>query len=323
MSEAESKLKRDPTADGGAEVLTLEPPAHATRRRVRILPFVITLATLAVGGALGWETWKAYMGAPWTRDGTVRAYVVTMAPEVTGHIVELPIADNQFVHKGDLLMVIDPTNYRIAVDSADAALKQAEANAKNAETEATRRMKLSELAVSKEEQQIYETSAIAAQAQVLEAKANLDQAQVNLERTRIVSPVNGWVTNLAAQLGDYANIGQILISLVNADSFWIDGYFEEVNLRSIREGDAATIKLMGYDKPLRGHVASIARGINVANAQPNTQGVATVNPIFTWVRLAQRIPVRIAIDELPDGITLSAGMTATVQIEPRPQPPAK
>jgi len=144
----------------------------------------------------------------------------------------------------------------------------------------------------------------------------LDQARVNLERTQIRSPVNGWVTNLLAQLGDYATVGQNEISLVDADSFWVDGYFEETNLASIREGAPASIKLMGDDRIVRGHVASLARGINVANAQPNGQGLATVNPIFTWVRLAQRIPVRIHIDEVPDGVRLVAGQTATVQINP-------
>jgi len=324
MSDVEAKLRREPPTGSGAEVLTLDAPARDTaKRRIRVLPFLVTLVTLAVAAVLGRVTWNAYMGSPWTRDGTVRAYIVTMAPEVTGHIVELPIADNQFVHKGDLLMVIDPTNYKIAVDVADAALRQAEANAQNASVEAARRQRLSELAVSKEEQQIYETSAVAAQAQVQQAKANLEQAQVNLERTRIQSPVNGWVTNLLAQLGDYANLGQNIISVVDADSFWIDGYFEETNLGSIREGDPAKIKLMGYSQIARGHVASISRGINVANAQSNSQGVATVNPIFTWVRLAQRIPVRITIDQLPDGVVLAAGMTATVEIEPRPQSTAK
>jgi len=158
---------------------------------------------------------------------------------------------------------------------------------------------------------------------IAQATAQLDQARVNLERTRIVSPVNGYVTNLLAQLGDYANVGQNKISLVNADSFWVDGYFEETILGPVRVGDPAEIKLMGYDQILRGHVDSIARAINVANAQPNGQGVATVNPIFTWVRLAQRIPVRIHIDEVPQGVVLAAGMTATVHINPRAPAPVQ
>ncbi|HMD66781.1 MAG TPA: efflux RND transporter periplasmic adaptor subunit, partial [Stellaceae bacterium] len=172
-----------------------------------------------------------------------------------------------------------------------------------------------------EEKQTFASTALATQAQYQQAQANLDQARVNLERTQIRSPVNGWVTNLLAQLGDYANVGQNEISLVDADSFWIDGYFEETNLEPIQVGDPASIKLMGYRGIVRGHVESVARGINVANAQPNGQGLATVNPIFTWVRLAQRIPVRIHIDQVPDGVVLAAGMTATVQIDPQPRQP--
>ena len=324
MSDVETKSKREVAADTPASVWSPEPePRETARRHLRILPFLTTLVALAVAGALGWAMWNAYMGAPWTRDGTVRAYVVTMAPEVSGHIVELPVADNQFVHKGDLLMVIDPTNYKIAVSLAEAAVQQAQANAQNAEREAKRREELTQLAVTKEEKQTFASNALASQAQLQQAQANLDQARVNLERTEIRSPVNGWVTNLLAQLGDYANVGTNEISVVDADSFWVDGYFEETNLAPIQVGDPAEIKLMGYSQIVRGHVGSIARAINVSNAQPNGQGLANVNPIFTWVRLAQRIPVRIHIDEVPEGVVLAAGMTATVQIDPRPPQPAK
>jgi RND family efflux transporter MFP subunit len=263
------------------------------------------------------------LGAPWTRDGTVRVYVVTIAPQVAGEIVQLPVADNQFVHKNDLLMVIDPTNYKIAVSLAEAAVQQAQVDAQNAEREAKRRQELTSLAVTTEEKQTYESTALAAQARLQQAQANLDQAKVNLERTDIRSPVNGWVTNLLAQLGDYATVGQNKISVVDADSFWVDGYFEETNLDRIQVGDPASVKLMGYNQIVSGHVGSIARGINVANAQPDQQGLAAVNPIFTWVRLAQRIPVRIHIDHVPNGVRLVAGMTATVQIDPRPPQPAK
>jgi multidrug resistance efflux pump len=220
-----------------------------------------------------------------------------------------------------LSIVIDPTNYKIAVSLAEAAVQQAQANMQNVEREAKRREELTSLAVTTEEKQTYASNAIVAQAQYQQAVANLDQARVNLERTEIRSPVNGWVTNLLAQLGDYANVGQNEISVVDADSFWVDGYFEETNLAPIRVGDPAIIKLMGYTQILRGHVDSIVRGINVANAQPNVQGLANVNPIFTWVRLAQRIPVRIHIDQVPEGVVLSAGMTATVQIDPRGSQP--
>jgi multidrug resistance efflux pump len=289
-----------------------------TSSRPRITPVLITLATLALTVPPGWATWEAYMGAPWTRDGTVLVHVVTMASEVAGRIVQLPVVDNQFVHKGDLLMAIDPTNYRLAVSLAEATAQQARIVEQNLQLEAKRRLELNNSAVSVEQQQTYESQAQAAEAQYQQAEANLNQARVNLWRTQIHSPVNGWATNLIVQFGDYANVGQNEITLVDSDSFWIDGYFEEINLGRIHVGDPAKAKLMGYSQFVRGHVDSIARGISVPNAQPNRVGLASVNPIFTWVRLAQRIPVHIKIDQVPDGVQLVAGMTATVQIDPKP-----
>jgi RND family efflux transporter MFP subunit len=324
MDEAETQSKLHETTADRDLIQPSEPtPRSRAGPRFRIVPVLGTLAVVSIAMLLGWAAWNAYMVAPWTRDGTVRAYVVTMAPDVAGRIVVLSAADNQFVHKGDLLMVIDPINYSIAVDAAEAALQQAEANTQNAAREAKRRQELPDLAVTREEQETYRTAAVVAQAQYQQARVNLDQARANLYRTKIHSPVNGWVTNLLARVGDYASVGARVLSLVDADSFWMDGYFEETSLGSVHEGDPASIKLMGYDQIVGGHVASIARAINVANAQPNQQGLATVNPIFTWVRLAQRVPVRIAIDHVPEGVVLVAGMTATVQIDPRPLTPAK
>jgi multidrug resistance efflux pump len=285
------------------------------RSRTRVIPILATLGTIAIAALLTAMMWHAYVAAPWTRDGTVRAYVVTMAPEVAGRIVELPVTDNQFVRKGDPLMVIDPTNFAIAVRQAEAAADQARALAKNAQVQSDRRQKQTNLSVSAEEQQTFASTAQSADAAYQLAVANLDQARVNLKRTRILSPVDGYVTNLLTRLGNYVNVGEKSISVVEADSFWVDGYFEETNLRAIREGDTAAIKLMGYSQIVRGHVDSIARGINVANAQPDSSGLASVNPIFTWVRLAQRVPVRIHIDQVPEGVRLAAGMTATVQLD--------
>jgi multidrug resistance efflux pump len=283
--------------------------------RGSIVPVLVTIGAVALAAPLSWASWGAYMGTPWTRDASVRVYVVKMAPEIAGRIAELSIADNQFVHKGDLLMTIDQTDYKIAVRLAEAVAQQAHVAAQNLEREAKRREELSNLAVTEEVQQTYAANAIAADAKYQQAEANLDQARVNLERAQIRSPVNGYVTNLLARLGDYANVGQSKLSVIDADSFWIDGYFEETYLNAIHEGDPAKIKLLGQDQTLRGHVGSVARGIDVPNAQPDQSGLASVNPIFTWVRLAQRIPVRIQIDETPDGVRLVAGMTATVQIE--------
>ncbi len=299
--------------------------APAVKRRsvfssLRVLPVLVTVVAVCAAAALGWQAWQYYMGTPWTRDGTVRAYVVKVAPQVAGEIVQLPVADNQFVHKGNLLMLIDPRNYSIAVRQAQAAVEQTRATAENANAEMTRRLKLSDIAVTMEERQTYVSQAATAEATYQSALANLDQARINLKRTEVRSPVNGYVTNLTAQLGDYANVGALQLSVVNSDSYWVDGYFEETALDRIHEGDAATIKLMGYTPLLRGRVQGLARGINVPNATPDATGLASVNPIFTFVRLAQRVPVRIHIDEVPEGVELVAGLTATVQVQPYQAP---
>jgi multidrug resistance efflux pump len=303
----------EPALSPDGDIGMAPPGGRILRRSIAAL---ITLASVAAAAVVGQNMWRAYIEAPWTRDATVRAYIVTMAPEVSGRIVELGVADNQLVHKGDLLMVIDPTNYRIAVSRGEAVLQQAILDGQNIAREAQRRESLAKFdAVALEQLQLFQSNASIARAKVQQATADLHQARVNLERTKIVAPVDGWVTNLLAQLDDYADIGQNEVSVVDSDSFWVDAYFEENQLASIHEGDAATIKLMGYRQTVRGHVAGISRGIDVPNAQPNQQGLATVNPIFTWVRLAQRIPVRIRLDQVPRGVRLVAGLTATVEIE--------
>jgi multidrug resistance efflux pump len=352
----------------------------ASKPKSRVLPVLLTAIAVVVAVVLGWAMWGVYMGAPWTRDATVRAYVVTMAPEVAGRIVELPVHDNQFVHRNDLLMVIDPTNYQLAVSQAGASLQAAQANVQNVdaqmdvqqaqigagqaqfdqaqaalvfaqqqsgryktlaqngssslqnaeqftsqlnEQEAAVKTALANLTLAQRQVGSLKAQRMSAEGGLAQARVQLEQAQVNLERTRILSPVEGYVTNLLAHLGDYASAGVNTISVVDASSFWIDGYFDETNLAPIRVGDPAKIKLMGYPQIVHGHVDSIARAINVANAQPDNQGVATVNPIFTWVRLAQRIPVAIQIDDVPAGVELAAGMTATVQIDARQRPQGK
>ncbi len=321
---ADVELKSDQAAheggDGSDDARRVASNAGTIQPRHWVARLLITLGTVAVAVLLGWAMWNAYMASPWTRDGTVRAYVVTIAPEVAGRIVQLPIIDNQLVHKGDLLMVIDPRDYAIAVDLAEAAVTQARANADNATLEASRRARLTTLETSEEEKQTFASNAQVAEANYQQAVAKLAQARVNLERTNIHSPVNGYVTNLLARLGDYANVGQARVSLVDADSYWVDGYFEETNLEAIQRCDPASIKLMGYREVVHGHVDSIARGINVPNALADQAGLASVNPIFTWVRLAQRVPVRIHIDQVPRGVRLIQGITATVEVQHRNEP---
>jgi RND family efflux transporter MFP subunit len=247
----------------------------------------------------------------------VRAYVVTMAPEVAGRIVKLTVADNQFVHKGDVLFEIDSADYRIALEQAQAQAQRDGAALDYARTNENRQARLAKEGWASTEVYQQTTSTLhQSEGVVALDKAAIAKAQLDLGRTVIRSPVNGYVTNLLAQLGDYATVSQKLISVVDTDSFWVDGYFEETSLGRIHEGDPATVKLMGYSQRVRGHVGGVARGINVPNAQPDQAGLASVNPIFTWVRLAQRVPVHIHIDQVPDGVQLVAGITATVQIDP-------
>jgi multidrug resistance efflux pump len=319
VTDGQLQLERRKSAELAADSVDVPARAEPKRRR-RILPFLTTLAATVVAALLGWAMWIVYMEAPWTRDATVRTYVVTMAPEIAGRIVELPVIDNQYVHTGDLLVVIEKTDYKNALDLAEAGIALTQATAVNARREADRRRALPDIAETVEDRQNYEASAAAAEARRQQAIVARDQAKVNLDRTEIRSPVNGWVTNLVARVGDYATVGRNIVSVVDADTFWIDAYFEETQLALIHEGDVATIKLMGQSALISGEVVGIARGINVANAQADPLGLATVNPIFTWVRLAQRVPVRIQLNHVPDGILLVAGLTATVQVEPRAGP---
>ena len=293
-------------------------PVPVRQSRRWAVPVLVTGIALVAAGLGCWVIWGLFVAAPWTRDGRVRAYTVAIAPEVSGRVVELPVKDNQFVRKGDVLMVIDPVDYALAVSMAQAQLSQARADLDNRRNQAERRRLLTTLSTSVEEKQGFAASAAVAEASFQHALSGLAKARVNLERTRILAPVNGWVTNLQARVGDYASTGARTVSVVDADSFWIDGYFEETTLGRIRDGDPTRMRLMAYggrDQILRGHVDSVSRGITVANATPDGAGLANVNPIFTWVRLAQRIPVRIHIDDVPDGVLLVIGQTATVEVD--------
>jgi RND family efflux transporter MFP subunit len=319
MSGVELKSKHARQGDGSDVPRHPARDRDTVRSRTPVAPILITLGTVAVAALLAWAMWQAYMAAPWTRDGTVRAYVVTMAPEVAGRIIKLPVADNQFVHKGDDLFEIDPADYQIALEQAEAQMQRDGAALDYARANESRKASLTKEGWATTDIYQQTTSALhQSEGIVALDKAAIAKAQLDLRRTVIRSPVNGYVTNLLVRLGDYATVGQRLISVVDADSFWVDGYFEETSLGRIHDGDPTTVKLMGYSQLVRGHVDGVARGINVPNAQPNQAGLASVNPIFTWVRLAQRVPVRIQIDQVPDGVRLVVGMTATVQIDTQP-----
>ncbi|MGJ4943878.1 biotin/lipoyl-binding protein [Bradyrhizobium sp. HKCCYLS1011] len=302
-----------------------EPPtqmaASGTPKQETIRRFVVVtgkhLATLAIALVailVSVATWQHYVTAPWTRNGSVRVQVANVAPQISGKIVELRVADNQLVHKGDVLYVIDPFDFEVAASVGKALVEQRAADLEVKQAEYARRQHLSNLATTPEEQQIYAGNAVQAKAAYDAAAHQLAQAELNLKRTNVVSPVDGYVTNLLLRVGDYATTGVSNISVIDSNSFWVDGYFEETKMAHVCVGDRAEAQLIGYSRPILGHVKTVTRGISVSNAATGTQGLPNVDPIYTWVRLAQRVPVRIAIDTVPPDVPLVSGLTATVTI---------
>jgi multidrug resistance efflux pump len=279
-----------------------------------VLRRVATAGIAVVAVAVALVTWDQYNAGPWTRNGRLRVHVASVAPQISGQITELRVVDNQVVHKGDVLYVIDRFDFEVALRAHKAALQQRIADLNVKELQAERRNRLSELSTSVEQKQLYEGNALQAKAAVEAAQEQVAQAEINLRRTEVRSPVNGIVTNLLLREGDYAHQGATNVSIIDADSYWIDGYFEETKLARLCEGDRAEAKLMGYSAPIAGHIATVTRGISVSNAAASTQGLPNVDPVYTWVRLAQRVPVRIAIDKVPPGVPLVSGLTATITI---------
>jgi RND family efflux transporter MFP subunit len=297
----------------------LKRPVSSRRGRIAsfawaALKTMATLLILAVAVLAALVIWDYYVTAPWTRDGSIRAQVANVAPQVSGQITEIRVVDNQYVHQGDVLYVIDPFDFQVALDTDKAQLRQKAADLQVKRVQAERRQHLTDLATTAEEQQLYVGSATQAQAVFDAAQQQVEQAEINLKRTQVRSPVNGYVTNLLLRVGDYAHAGTTNISVIDADSYWIDGYFEETKMAHICIGDRAEAQLMGYRDPIVGRIQSVTRGISVSNAAPSTQGLPNVNPVYTWVRLAQRVPVRIRITDVPAGVPLVSGMTATVTI---------
>src|ERR1700761_5997157 len=238
---------------------------HVLIQSIRVL---LTLAMVAIAIVLVLGLWQRYMLSPWTRDGRVRAEVVDIASEVSGTVTELPVHDNQLVHKGDVLFVLDPVRFKLAIAQAEANVESAKEDLALKQSDARRRQGLTGV-VSAEEQERTRSTASVASAMLDAAQAALEVAKLNLQRSVLYSPVNGYVTNLRLRVGDYANAGQPRVAVIDSDSFWISGYFEETKLGKIKPGDPARIKLMGYRPILTGHIDTIARGINDRNSSPD------------------------------------------------------
>jgi multidrug resistance efflux pump len=278
----------------------------------------VLLTLVAVGAAVvaGAGLWQRYEVQPWTRDGRIKANVIQVAPDVTGQVTRMLVRDNQQVARGETLFEIDPARFELALRQAEASLQAQRTALDQAENEARRNRQLGNLV----SQEIREQG----QARVNQLRAALDQALVardvarlNLDRTQVVASSDGIVTNLDLQAGADIGAGHPVLALVDRDSFYAEGYFEETKLPGIRLGDPVSVSLMGTRQQLNGHVDSFAQGI--ADRDRNTSGnlLPNVNPTFNWVRLAQRIPVRIALDRVPEGVRLVSGQTVTVEVHPR------
>ena len=279
-----------------------------------LMRILATTVIVAIACAGVYELWDYYMFSPWTRDARVRADVVTIAPDVSGYIDDLRVKDNAAVKKGDVLFTIDQERYKRALATADANVAARRAEMTMRKSQAERRAKLTELAISQEGRENAELVAASAAATYEQALADRSTASLNLARTVVRAPVSGFVTNLGLVVGQYVGVGTRVMALIDQDSYRVEGYFEETKIPMIRVGDHVDIHLLDGGPTLRGHVNSISKGITDRDNANGPELLANVNPTFEWVRLAQRIPVRIQIDEVPDGVLISSGMTCTVTI---------
>ena len=275
---------------------------------------LLTLVVVVVAIAVAWQLWSYYMLEPWTRDGRVRADVVPVAADVSGLTSDVFVHDNEKVSKGQQLFRIDQRRFQFALDQAKADVASRQATLDQAKRDLERTKSLTSLATTVQQVEQRQQAVDVDQAQLDAANAALEVARLNLERSTVVAPVNGIVTNFDLLPGRYVNAGAAVFALIDSDTFRVEGYFEETKLRRIRIGEDATVKLIGDARVLSGHVESIAYGIEDQNRSTSGDLLAFVNPTFSWVRLAQRIPVRIKLDNVPPNLLLVAGRTATVSI---------
>jgi multidrug resistance efflux pump len=276
--------------------------------------FALTGLMVAIALGAGYKLWDYYFEAPWTRDGHVRADVVPVAPDVSGFVTEVLVRDNQPIQRGDVLFRIDRARYEIALKQAEAVLLGRRAQLDEANADLARYSALTPgVVVSK--QRMDQVVAIQGSAQAADdqAVADVALARLNLERSEVRASVNGVVTNMELRPGTYLTPGKGVMALLDSDTLRVEGYFEETKLPRIRLGDAVRVRLLGSNHALQGRVESVAAGIEDRDRSNGATLLASVNPTFNWVRLAQRVPVRIALDRAERN-ELVAGATATVEV---------
>lgn len=277
--------------------------------------YLVTLAVVLVALFIGWRLWIHYENDPWTRDGRIKADVVQVAPDVTGQIVKLNVIDNQIVNVGDVLFEIDPERFELALRQAKAAEEAAKVTLAQAIRESNRNRELKDLVATEVTEQ-GQSRVEEARAALLQAIVNRDKAQLDLDRTKVIAAVDGIVTNLVLRTGSYVTASHPVMALVDRNSYYAEGYFEETKLPNIAVGNRATVRLMSDDEVLEGHVHSISRGIEDRERTTGGKLMQNINPAFNWVRLVQRIPVRIEFDRIPENVHLVSGQTVTIEVLP-------
>lgn len=279
---------------------------------------MLTLLAVAFAAIVCMHLWDYYMEAPWTRDGHVHADIIQVAPDVSGLVTELHVRDNQKVSRGQVLFVIDQARFELAVDEALAAVQERRAQLEQARREAKRNRVLKDL-IAAETVEIGDTQVKRAEAALATAEAALGVARLDLKRTTVLSPVDGYLSDQTMRVGDYVKTGTPVLSIVDTDSLRVEGYFEETKLHAIEIGQPVDIRIMGEAQHLRGHVQSIAAGIEDRDRARGTSLLPNIDPSFNWVRLAQRIPVRVMLDaDQQTDIRLVIGRTATLSVLPWP-----
>ncbi len=277
--------------------------------------YLVTLAVVLVALFIGWRLWIHYENDPWTRDGRIKADVVQVAPDVTGQVVKLNVIDNQIVNVGDVLFEIDPERFELALRQAKAAEEAAKVTLAQAIRESNRNRELKDLVATEVTEQ-GQSRVEEARAALLQAIVNRDKAQLDLDRTKVIAAVDGIVTNLVLRTGSYVTASHPVMALVDRNSYYAEGYFEETKLPNIAVGNRATVRLMSDDEVLEGHVHSISRGIEDRERTTGGKLMQNINPAFNWVRLVQRIPVRIEFDRIPENVHLVSGQTVTIEVLP-------
>jgi len=282
------------------------------------IKLILTLTIIAVAIFFAYNKYKEYINNPWTRDGQVRTQVIQVASRVTGMVTKIHVKDNQRVKKGDVLFEIDPSKYQVKLDQAKSRLKRATESSRGKKIEYDRVKniyKKDKGAVSQKDLVRNETNYYKSLADIDTATESLNTAKLNLSYTKIYAEVDGYVSNINFQIGTQASANKPILALVDEETYWVFGFFREDTIANIKEGDEARVTLLAYpDIALKGKVESIAWGISHSDGNPGSNLLPSVKPVFQWIRLAQRIPVRIKLDKLPKGVKLRFGLTASVMV---------